>query len=417
LGLALDHFIFFTELMGMPVLDLKGRRIGRVKDAALVPLAHSSRVDRVLVGGGDSWFTIRYDQIRSIALGRGIALSDEQLLPYHDDEYLLRIGRDLLDQQIIDVTGRKVVRVTDVTFELRHEDGRDWLAVLEVDIGLRSMIRRLLQGLLPSRWIRRLQQPIPAHSIRWDFCNVVESDPLRRLRLNISYQKLEEMHPADLADIVEDLAPAEREAIFETIDSEVAADALSEIEPRMQASILESLEPEKAADIVEEMAPDEAADVLSELEEQTSEDILDEMDLEPKTEVRELLEFEEDTAGGMMTTEYVALHENASVLDALAALRGNESLLETLNTLFLIDADEKLSASIPLARLFAASAGARLKDLGSETLFQVPVDEKQDRVTEMFDKYNLLTLPVVDEDGKLAGVITADDIISVLRQK
>jgi len=413
----LDHFIFFTELMGMPVLDLKGRRIGRVKDAALVPLAHSSRVDRVLVGGGDSWFTIRYDQIRSIALGRGIALSDEQLLPYHDDEYLLRIGRDLLDQQIIDVTGRKVVRVTDVTFELRHEDGRDWLAVLEVDIGLRSMIRRLLQGLLPSRWIRRLQQPIPAHSIRWDFCNVVESDPLRRLRLNISYQKLEEMHPADLADIVEDLAPAEREAIFETIDSEVAADALSEIEPRMQASILESLEPEKAADIVEEMAPDEAADVLSELEEQTSEDILDEMDLEPKTEVRELLEFEEDTAGGMMTTEYVALHENASVLDALAALRGNESLLETLNTLFLIDADEKLSASIPLARLFAASAGARLKDLGSETLFQVPVDEKQDRVTEMFDKYNLLTLPVVDEDGKLAGVITADDIISVLRQK
>ena len=413
----MDHFIFFTELMGMPVLDLKGRRIGRVKDAALVPLAHSSRVDRVLVGGGDSWFTIRYDQIRSIALGRGIALSDEQLLPYHDDEYLLRIGRDLLDQQIIDVTGRKVVRVTDVTFELRHEDGRDWLAVLEVDIGLRSMIRRLLQGLLPSRWIRRLQQPIPAHSIRWDFCNVVESDPLRRLRLNISYQKLEEMHPADLADIVEDLAPAEREAIFETIDSEVAADALSEIEPRMQASILESLEPEKAADIVEEMAPDEAADVLSELEEQTSEDILDEMDLEPKTEVRELLEFEEDTAGGMMTTEYVALHENASVLDALAALRGNESLLETLNTLFLIDADEKLSASIPLARLFAASAGARLKDLGSETLFQVPVDEKQDRVTEMFDKYNLLTLPVVDEDGKLAGVITADDIISVLRQK
>ena len=185
--------------------------------------------------------------------------------------------------------------------------------VLEVDIGIRSIFRRLVQGVLPPRWIRRLQAPIPPNSIRWEFCNVVEPDPLRRLRLNISYQKLEEMHPADLADIVEDLSPAEREAIFETIDSEVAADALSEVDPKMQASILESLEPEKAADIVEEMAPDEAADVLSELEEETSDEILDEMEREPKTEVRELLEFEEDTAGGMMNTEYVALHENATV--------------------------------------------------------------------------------------------------------
>lgn len=403
--------------MGMPVLDLKGRRIGRVKDAALVPLAHGSRVDRVLVGGGEAWLTIRYDQIQSVALGRGIVLSDEQLLPYHNDEYLLRIGRDLLDQQIIDVTGRKVVRVTDVTFEIRHDSGRDTLIVQEVDIGLRSMVRRLLQGILPAPWIRRLQQPVPPNSIPWEFCNVVESDPLRRLRLNIDYQKLEGMHPADLADIVEDLGPAEREAIFETIDSEVAADALSEIHPKMQASILESLEPEKAADIVEEMAPDEAADVLSELEEQTSEDILDEMDLEPKTEVRELLEFEEDTAGGMMNTEYVALHENATIMDALAALRGNEELLESLNTLFLIDGEERLTAVIPLARLVSASAGARLKDLAAETLFSVPVNEKQNRVTELFDKYNLLTLPVVDEDRKLAGVITADDIISVLRQK
>ena len=283
-----------------------------------------------------------------------------------------------------------------------------------MDIGVRSILRRLLQGVLPPRWIRRLQGPIPPNSIRWEFANVVEPDPLRRLRLNISYQKLEAMHPADLADIVEELSPAEREAIFETIDSEVAADALSEVDPKMQASILESLEPEKAADIVEEMAPDEAADILGELEEETSEEILDEMDSAPKTEVRELLEFEEDTAGGMMNTEYVSLHENASVMDALAALRGNEDLLETLNTLFLVDEEERLTAAIPLARLFIASGGAKLKDLASETLIQVSVDEKQDRVTELFDKYNLLTLPVVDEDGKLAGVITADDIISVL---
>jgi magnesium transporter len=412
-----DTLLFFTELVGMPVHDLKGHRIGRIRDAALVPLVHPARIDRFLVGGGLALLTIRYDQVRSISLDKGIFLADEQLTPYHDDEYMMRIGRDLLDQQIIDVNGRKVVRVTDVTLETRGNGVRDTLAVLEVDIGIRSIFRRLLQGVLPPRWIRRLQQPIPPKSIRWDKCNVVEPDPLRRLRLNISYQKLEEMHPADLADIVEDLGPAEREAIFETIDSEVAAEALSEVDPKMQASILESLEPEKAADIVEEMAPDEAADVLSELEDETSEEILDEMDSAEKTEVEELLEFDEDTAGGMMNTEYVALHENALVTDALSALKGNEDLLESLNTLFLIDADGRLIASVPLARLFIASPGARLKDLGAETLIQVPVDEKQDRVTEAFDKYNLLTLPVVDEEGRLSGVITADDIISVLRQK
>jgi CBS domain-containing protein/sporulation protein YlmC with PRC-barrel domain len=413
-----DNFLYFTELLSMPVLDLKGRRIGRAKDAALVPREHAARIDRFLVGGGDTWLTLRFDQIRSITLDRGIQLSDEQLLPYHDDEYMLRIGRDLLDQQIIDVTGRKVVRVTDVTMGIHHDGERDILTVLEVDIGVRSIFRRLFQGVLPWRWVRRLQRRIPPNSIRWDFANVLEPDPLRRLRLNISYDKLEEMHPADLADIVEDLAPAEREAIFDSIDSEAAADALSEVEsPKMQASILESLEPEKAADIVEEMAPDEAADILSEMEEKTSEEILDEMDSEPKTDVRELLEFEEDTAGGLMNTEYVVLHDNATAADAMAALKGNEDLLETLNTLFLIDEDGRLTAAIPLARLFLASGESRLKQLASETLLQVTVDETQDRVTEYFDKYNLLTLPVVDDEGKLAGVITADDIISILRQK
>jgi len=413
-----DNFLYFTELLSMPVLDLKGRRIGRTKDAALVPREHAARIDRFLVGGGYTLLTVRFDQIRSITLDRGIQLSDEQLLPYHDDEYMLRIGRDLLDQQIIDVTGRKVVRVTDVTMGIHHDGQRDILTVLEVDIGVRSIFRRLFQGVLPWRWVRRLQRSIPPNSIRWEFANVVEPDPLRRLRLNISYNKLEDMHPADLADIVEDLAPAEREAIFDSIDSEAAADALSEVEdPKMQASILESLEPEKAADIVEEMAPDEAADILSEMHEETSEEILEEMDSEPKTEVRELLEFAEDTAGGLMNTEYVVLHDHATAADALSALKGNEELLESLNTLFLIDEEERLTAAIPLARLFLAQGDTPLKELAAETLIQVTVEETQDRVTEFFDKYNLLTLPVVDDEGKLAGVITADDIISILRQK
>jgi len=411
-----DQILFLTELRGLKVFDLKGRRIGVVKDAALVPLIDPVRVDRYLISGGQAWLTVRYDQIRSISL-EGIHLRDENLTPYHSDEYMLRMVRDLQDQQIIDAQGRKVVRVNDVTFEIRNEPEGDRLWVLDVDIGIRSIFRRLLTGLMPSPWIRKLQVGIDPRSIRWEFCNILEPDPQRRLRLNISNRLLEDMHPADLADIVEELSPQQRESIFENIDSEVAADALTEIDPNIQASILESLETETAADIVEEMAPDEAADVLAELEEHTSEEILEEMEHEPKADVRELLEFEEDTAGGMMNTEYVALKDNATVADALKELRVQEELLENLNTLFLVDDREHLKAAVPLARLFLHEGATLLSTLAAETLIEVPVDEHQDRVTELFDKYNLLALPVVDHHGKLAGVITADDIISVLRQK
>lgn len=411
-----DQVLYLTELLGLQVYDLKGRQLGVIKDAALVPLVHPSRVDRFLVGGGYAWLTVRYDQVRSIDLN-GIYLKDEHLTPYHSDEYMLRMVRDLMDQQIIDAQGRKVVRVTDVTFAPGRDNGSDILHLVEVDIGMRSIFRRLFQGVLPRKWIRRLQGSIRPNSIRWEFCNIVEADPQRRLRLNISNKLLEEMHPADLADIVEELSPEDREAIFETIDREVAAETLSEVEPEIQASILESLEAEKAAEIVEEMSPNEAADVLAELEDETSEEILKEMEPEPKTEVRELLEFSEDSAGGLMNTEYVALPENATVADAMEAIRASEEALESLNTIFLIDSQDHLTGSVPLARLFIASGSTLLMELKSDTLIQVNVDERQNRITELFDKYNLLTLPVVDEEGRLSGAITADDIIAVLRNR
>src|SRR6204780_5547070 len=275
-----EEILFFTELLGLKVFDLKGRRIGVVRDVAIVPLVDPVRVDRFLIGTGRTWLNVRYDQVRSISLD-GVFLRDEILTPYHSDEYMLRAARDLLDQQIIDAQGRKVVRVTDITFELRQENDGDILWVLDIDVGMRSIFRRLVQGAIPPRWVRQLQQGIPPRSIRWEFCSILEPDPQRRLRLNISNRLLEGMHPADLADIVEDLGPADREAIFENIDSEVAADALSEIAPDIQARILESLETEKAAEIVEEMAPDEAANLLGGLEEETTQGILDEMEHEP----------------------------------------------------------------------------------------------------------------------------------------
>jgi magnesium transporter len=411
-----NRYLYFTELVGLKVNDLKGRKIGRVRDAAIVPLVDAVRVDRFLVGGGWAWLNIRFDQVKSISFD-GIQLCDEQLTPYRDDEYTLRFERDLLDQQIIDAEGRKVVRVTDLKFDVVELDEHQELRVAKIDIGLRSVFRRIVQGMMPRPIVRRVQNLIPPHSISWEVCNIVEPDPQRRLRLNISTNLLEKMHPADLADIVEELGPEEREAIFETIDEEVAAEALSEVESEIQASILESLDPERAADIVEEMAPDEAADVLAEMEEDDAEEILEEMETEPEAEVRELLVYEEDTAGGMMNTEFIELHDKATVADAFAALRGNEDLLETVNSLFILDEEDRLAGVVPIGKLFIASEETPLTRLVNDVTIKVNVDEKRNRITEQFDKYNLMTLPVVDEDGKLEGVITADDIITVLRER
>jgi CBS domain-containing protein len=410
-----DGYVYLTELVGLGVYDLKGRRIGTFRDAALVPLIDPVRLDRYLVGAGPGWLSIRHDQVKTIGPD-GIHLKDERLTPYHSDEYMLRMVRDLLDQQIIDAQGRKVVRVNDVTFLKETENGHDVLHILEVDIGLRSILRRVLRGIVPPSAIRRLQARIAPNSIRWEFCNMLEPDPQRRVRLNISNRLLVNMHPADLADIVENLGHQDREAIFNTIDSGTAAELLSEVEPEVQMQIIESLEAEKAAEILEEMEPSEAADLLHELEEEKSEAILEEMAPEEKEEVEELLDFRDDSAGGLMVTSFVALPETATVADAMEALRPQESI-EEIHDLYLWDSEERLCHRIPLARLFFAAGDEPLKNLAMEPLLFVYPDEKQDRIAEIFDKYNLLSLPVVDEDKRLIGVISVDDMVTVLRER
>jgi len=411
-----EELVYLTELIGAKVYDLKGRRIGSLRDAALVPLIHPVRLDRYLVGAGPGWLSLRHDQIQTIEVG-AVHLKDERLTPYHSDEYMLRMVRDLLDQQIIDAQGRKVVRVNDITFLKEYENGQEVLHILEVDIGLRSMLRRVLRGVVPPAAVRKIQSRIPPHSIRWEFCNILETDPQRRVRLNISNKLLEDMHPADLADIVENLGHEERAAIFNTVDTETAAELLSEVEPEIQTRIIESLKVDKAADILEEMEPSEAADVLNELEEERSEEILYEMQPEEKEEVEELLEFRDNTAGGLMDPGFLALPENATVAQAMAELKKDEDVLEDLHTLFLVDSENRLLYSVPLARLFFAAGDAPLKDFASDPLLYARADEKQERIAEIFDKYNLLTLPVIDEHNRLIGVITVDDVVALLRQR
>ncbi|MBC7928376.1 MAG: magnesium transporter [Bryobacteraceae bacterium] len=409
--------LFCTELVGLQVFDTRRRLIGRVKDAALVPIINPVRVDRFLVGGQWAWLTVRFDQVQRLSLD-GIYLRDEQLTPYHSDEYMLRIVRDLLDQQIIDAHGRKVVRVNDVTFEIKQAGSFQYLDVLEVDIGVRSIFRRLLQGVIPASWTRKLQKPIAPNSIRWEYCNIVEPDPQRRLRLNITHTALERMHPADLAEIVEDLSPEDREAIIENLDAEVAAEALSAMDPSVQASILESIDTDKAAAIIDEMAPDEAAHALADLEEETSSEILEEVTEETRAEVGEIVEYHEHTAGFLMNTNFVALPENASVDDAVRFLRTKNDELDKVNTLFLTSSDDgSLCGTVMVTRLLVAGPEQTLRELAADNIVKVDVYEKEARVTALFDKYSLLSLPVTSGDGRVIGVITADHVISALCER
>jgi Mg/Co/Ni transporter MgtE len=335
-----------------------------------------------------------------------------------NDSYLL-LERDLLDQQIIDVSGHKVVRVNDVdlVWENCQPDGPDMsLRISEVEVGMRGAVRRLLKG-LPAASVDRISARFGASIIPWDFVDLIDRDPARRVRLKIEQDRLSKMHPSDIADILEDLAPPERQALFISLDEEVAAEALEEVKPKMQQSLIDSLDSEQIAGIVEEMDPGAAADLLSELTDERSEAILEEMDPEERQEVEELLEFSGDSAAGRMTTEYIALPPNAIVEQAVTALREFEGDIETLTEIYLIDDEERIAGLIPVVQLVLATTQTQLASLPQGHIVSCNVNANGRKVAELFDKYNLRSLPVVDNDRKLVGVIHAEQAIALLRAK
>ena len=334
-----------------------------------------------------------------------------------EGEGLFLLERDLLDQQIIDVHGRKVVRVNDVDLHSETTDGLVILKVASVDVGVRGAVRRLLKGVVPMVALKPILQRIPPRLIPWEFVDLIETDPARRVKLKISHERLAKLHPADIADIVEELSPSERQAVFQSLDEEVAAGALEEVRPKVQKSIVESLDSERAADIVEEMNPDAAADLLADLPEERTSQILQEMEPQERDEMAELLEFRENTAAGRMNTEYLALSSKATVTDAVEKLRHFEGAVEMVHTIFLVDDQGKLVGAVPLAKLVLAKADDKLLSLVVEPLISVHAGGREKQVTELFDKYNLVILPVLDDKGVLTGVITSDDVISLLRAK
>jgi len=406
-----------TELLGEPVFDLGGSRCGRVRELALAPQEDHARIAVIIVRTKTGDRLLPFSSVTSVNGGIRAATASVEWLLGETGEGLLLLSRDLLDQQVIDVFGRKVVRVNDV--DLHHESvaNRPVLKVGSVDVGPRGAVRRLLKGVVPLAALRALLRKIPPRTIPWDFVDLIETDPARRVKLKISHERLARLHPADIADIVENLAPDEREAVFETLDEGVAAEALEEVDPKVKKAIVESLDSNRAAEIVEEMEPDAAADLLGDLPEERTSEILLEMKPEERREMVELLEFGEKTAAGRMNTEYLAVNENATVHDAIETLRRFEGGVETVSTIYLVDEEGKLTGAVPLAKLVLARPETLLKSLTQEPLIFTNSNAKEKDFAELFDKYNLLTLPVVDDNKKLTGVITSDDIISLLRAK
>jgi CBS domain-containing protein len=436
----LSHITSVSALMGAAVADVGGHMMGHVREFAVSPPVDANHVQGLVLrmvgaGRGDRMSMVAVGDLEMTATGGLKIRGDAVVTPMPEEESYLLLERDLLDQQIIDVHGHKVVRVNDVdlvwepvtdegaagkTLADRHEGPLEGhgltLRIAEVEVGTRGAIRRLLKG-LPAATVDRIAARFKTSAIPWDFVDLIDRDPSRRVRLKIEQEKLGKMHPSDLADILENLAPAERQALFSSLDEDVAAEALEEIEPKMQKSLTDDLDTEQVAGIVEEMDPAAAADFLAELPEERSEAILEEMAPEERQDVEELLEFSGDSAAGQMTTDYISLPEGAFSVDAVTALREFGDDAETLTHIFLIDDKEELRGVVPLLKVLLSPGATPLATLADDHIVSCDIHSNWKKVAELFDKYNLRALPVVDEEKRLTGVIYAEQVIAQLRTK
>jgi len=434
-----------STLIGTPVLDAAGHMVGRVREMTVdagVDAAHVASIIYKLSGGAERgklksvpvaetmWTPAGTFQLTDKAQPQAFVMTehagpDSTVAEQNSTDHLLLLERDLLDQQIIDVHGRKVVRVNDIELQweqngaLTHGETPDpnaehKLRIADVEIGTRGAVRRLLKG-LPHATVNAIACKFAENSIPWDFVDLIESNPARRVKLKIEGERLAKMHPSDIADILEELSPTERTALFTSLDEETAAETLEEVEPKLQKALVESLDPADVADILEEMDPAAAADLLAELPEATSDEILEEMDPEERQEVEELLEFEGTSAAGRMTTDYVSVNVSGHVADAVQALREFDGDTETITEIYLLNADEVLEGIVPLAKLILADANSELVKLAEPHFVSCNVNAASKDVIELFDKYNLRSLPIVDKDKKLAGVVHAEQVIALLR--
>jgi magnesium transporter len=399
---------FLSEILGHTITDIDGHYIGKLEDLIARELADAIHpiVDAVVIKDKNKLIMVPYALVMALFTPSiPLKCRADELQQYQPAENDIFLSRDVLDKQIIDTDGARVVRVNDL--ELVRVNGT--LYVGNVDIGMMGILRRLGIAGLTQRLTSTFKLPAPQIFISWDDVELLRHDPFMRLRVPV--ESISELHPADVAEIISDMNKLESGQLLEALNMEQLADTLEEVETEYQADLIENMSDDKVADILEEMEPDEAADLLAELPEERSRGLLALMQKEESEDVRKLLSYPEDSAGGIMTTEYAYVPPNLTAEEAIKHLRETATDAETLFYVYVTDTQDHLMGVFSLKNLIFADPTARVSDFMEDRVKSVNLTDEQDEVAHTITKYDLLAVPVVDEQNVMHGIVTADDAL------
>ena len=401
---------YLSEIQHRKVIEPNGTLVGTLKDLAVVPHGQFPAIQWAILATGDGERIVKWTDVAQEIGHLRLRTRKDGMVDVLLPPEALRLSRDLLDKQIVDTHGAKVVRVNDL--QLSDVDGQ--LRLVGADVGLRGLLRRIGAEGLAERIVGIAGRKLPRGIIPWHLVEPLDASSGASVRVAVPRSKLALLHPADIADIVEEMAADERRAVFEQLDVETAAEALSEIEPEMQAAIVSDLDQERAADILEEMAPDEAADLLQDLSVERREELVDLMEKEEKDDVEELLTYDEDSAGGIMTTDLISLPAEFTTQQAIERLRELQPDPELTYYLYVVDGQGRLDGVISLRDLVVAKPDAKLNDVMDPHVLKVDAMTPKEDVAALIAKYDLLALPVVDARRKLLGTVTVDDVVEIM---
>jgi CBS domain-containing protein/sporulation protein YlmC with PRC-barrel domain len=401
--------LFVGDILKKPVLDPKGDELGRLKDFVVIKGDPLPRVSALILEEKKKLYCLEWENVgifnRRIISSKVYA---PRVAPYDPSEDILLVVRDLFDKQIVDANGAKVVRVNDVQLEGQNNDA----CVSGVDVGIRGILRRLGIERRSERFYNLLGKTLSQNMIPWGFIQPLEPR-LSKLSLTVPRQMISALHPADIADIISNVSHEQGLAFFKGLDPNVAAEALPELDEEKQKAIIDSLDRDYASEIVERMPPDEAADLIGDLETDKAKEILESIEEEDAQDIQELLAHEEDTAGGLMTNEFISYPGDLTIGEAIEKFRMDAPEVETVYYLYIVEG-EKLVGVTSLRDMLLHSAHVRLSEIMQTKLKTVNPDTNRQDVAEIISKYNLLTIPVVDDEGDLLGIVTIDDIIDFL---
>jgi magnesium transporter len=398
---------YISQIIGRTVVDSEGEKLGRVDEVLATQkpgIQHPVLTALAVLKNKE----INYYPFSEIAVlfAQVIPLShNKEELPHYTvtgDE--IQVIQDVLDKQIIDTNGIRVVRVNDL--ELARVNTEYYIA--NVDIGSLGIIRRMGLGKLADRLARLVSHDPRKSFISWESVELLHD---QFMRLKVPVDKIRDLHPADIAEILSDMSHTDSGKLLDTLDIEHLADALEEVEPDFQATLVQGMSDEKVADVLEEMSPDEAADLLAELPQERSKDLLDLMEGEEAEDVRLLLSYPEDSAGGMMTTDIATIRPGLTAAKAIEVLRNSADEAESMFYVYVTDDQNHLLGVFSLSDLILSKPDTPVTEFMHKKVVTANVLEKQDTLAQLVAKYNLLTLPVVDDDNHLLGMVTADDAL------